>query len=486
MKLKSLEIKKFRHIENQTIEFGDSLTVISGLNGTGKSSILGLAGHFFTSPNKKQKSLLNKDFSTIQSEVFRLCPKHDYNNTYEYTGYLEEDPQSEYKLIKVKTRYIKSTDRLKFDINGRNNKYRYPVIYLGLKRLFPNANETKFNTLDSELSKSDRDFYIEEVKNIMVMNNNHNDVERVITHNKNYIGIKTDKYSAAGNSAGQDNIGQIITAIISFKNLYKDGGILLIDELEATLFPAAQLNLVKCLYKYSKMYSLQIVFTTHSLEIIKYLFDKNYPGVKINFLELISNKVINKENVTFDYIKHKIRVEARKNIVGVDVKQIVCEDELASLWIKGLIKGTKISKKVYINYKNMNDGCIKQLAESKMKCFKDFIFVLDGDCRNKNQFKNLKNVVFLPGSEPPETVMFKFLHSLKDDDPFWKNNQLFDYSVCFNQYMDVPNDINRHKNWYKEKKEYLGRGLSQFFKKWKCDNFADYKSFLSDIGKYFK
>ena len=65
MKLKSLKIKKFRHIENQTIEFGDSLTVISGLNGTGKSSILGLAGHFFTSPNKKQKSLLNKDFSTI-------------------------------------------------------------------------------------------------------------------------------------------------------------------------------------------------------------------------------------------------------------------------------------------------------------------------------------------------------------------------------------------------------------------------------------
>lgn len=55
MKLKSLEIKNFRHVENQTIEFGDSLTVISGLNGTGKSSILGLAGHIFTSPDKNQK-----------------------------------------------------------------------------------------------------------------------------------------------------------------------------------------------------------------------------------------------------------------------------------------------------------------------------------------------------------------------------------------------------------------------------------------------
>ena len=52
-------------------------------------------------------------------------------------------------------------------------------------------------------------------------------------------------------------------------------------------------------------------------------------------------------------------------------------------------------------------------------------------------------------------VMFKFLHDLSDDDNFWKNEQLFDYSVCFNGYMDNPGDINRHKNWYNRTKNIL-------------------------------
>lgn len=484
MKLKSINIKNFRHIENQTIEFGDSLTVIAGLNGTGKSSVLGLAGHFFTNPDKNKKSLFNKDFSTIQSEVFRLCPEHDYSNNYEYDGYIEEEDNEENICINVKTRYMPTEKRLKFDINGRKNKYPHPVIYLGLKRLFPNANETKFETLICDLSNSDKKFYINEIKNIMVINSDNNDVERVITQNKNYLGIKTDKYAAAGNSAGQDNVGQILTAILSFKNLYKKGGILLIDELEATLFPAAQINLITRLYNYAKAYNLQIIFTTHSLEIIEYLFNKKYPDVKFNFLELSNNKVVNNKEVTFDYIKHKIRVEARQNTTKENVKQIICEDELASLWIKGLINRTEISQKVFINYNNMNDGCIKQLAESKMKCFDNFIFVLDGDCRNKQQYKNLKNVVFLPGEDPPEMVMFKYLRKLKDDDSFWQNEQLFDYNVCFNGYMDNPNDINRHKNWYNEKKEYFGRGLSKFFTKWKKDNPDDYEIFLADMKKY--
>lgn len=80
--------------------------------------------------------------------------------------------------------------------------------------------------------------------------------------------------------------------------------------------------------------------------------------------------------------------------------------------------------------------------------------------------------------------MFKFLHALSDDDNFWQNEQLFDYSVCFNGYMDNPDDINRHKNWYNEKKEHFGRGLTKFFTKWKKENAVAYEQFLVDIRKF--
>ena len=46
------------------------------------------------------------------------------------------------------------------------------------------------------------------------------------------------------------------------------GGILLIDELDASLFPAAQIKLVEKLYKKSLELNLQIFYTTHSLEVL--------------------------------------------------------------------------------------------------------------------------------------------------------------------------------------------------------------------------
>lgn len=468
MKIDKICVEKFRHIGNQTIEFGSALTVISGLNGTGKSSLLGLAGHFFVSPDKTLRTKLGKPFEAKQSEVFRLCSNHDYLNVYDYTGHFIDDDDQSFE-IKVSTRYMPTEDRFKFDIDGRGNKHKWPVIYLGLKRLFPMADEVKINTQESDLSRSEKSFYINEVRNIMVISGSHNNVEKVETNNKSFHGIKTDKYSAKGNSAGQDNIGQILTAILSFKSLQPQGGLLLIDELEATLFPAAQINLIERLYKYARSYNLQIVFTTHSLEIMKQIYNKNWEGVKTNFLELSRGNVINNVNPDIDYIEHKIKAEA-KVAIKMRRKQILCEDETAAIWIRGLIARTELSEKVDINFNNMNNGCIKQIAESKLKCFDDFIFILDGDCRNQAPFKALKNAIFLPGNFAPEKVMFDYLRGLSDSDPFWQNEDLFDYNACFNNYFDDGIDANRCKNWFKEKKPFLSRGCSKFFSHWKSHN----------------
>lgn len=56
---------------------------------------------------------------------------------------------------------------------------------------------------------------------------------------------------------GQDNLGKIILALFSFKRLHDKypqqykGGILAIDEMDATMYPASQVELLKILRKYA-------------------------------------------------------------------------------------------------------------------------------------------------------------------------------------------------------------------------------------------
>ncbi|MGU5619867.1 AAA family ATPase, partial [Acinetobacter baumannii] len=53
------------------------------------------------------------------------------------------------------------------------------------------------------------------------------------------------------------------------------GGILLIDEIDAGLFPAAQVELIKILESFAKRLNLQIIFTTHSPIVIQNIFEKS-------------------------------------------------------------------------------------------------------------------------------------------------------------------------------------------------------------------
>lgn len=131
----------------------------------------------------------------------------------------------------------------------------------------------------------------------------------------------------------------------------------------------------------------------------------------------------------------------------------------------------------------MNNGCIGQLAKSKAKCFEKFIFILDGDCKDKTEYKNIKNILFLPGSSAPEIEIYNFLKQLKDDDEFWNNQYLFDYNACFNRYLDDNIDTNRCKNWFETCKPFLGKDLSRFFTRWKKDNQESVNNFVSAIKK---
>lgn len=350
MKIKSLKIEKFRHLENIEIKFGKLITAIAGQNGTGKSSILGLVGHLFTFREKENgnihKTISGKFFETEFSEIFRFSSKNDKAGEHKYTTELDNNDIIPVVSTERKDKSLRLVVGKKAKGQGKRT---FPVIYLGLRRLFPLAQETTIKNEQSDLTQDEIQEY-QRLHNEILMLNELINPELIDTFSKKFYATKTNKYDCLGNSAGQDNLGQILTAILSFKRLKNslgqnyEGGLLLIDEADATFFAGAQEKLIEKFFKIAKDLQLQIIFTTHSIEILKRLMLPQYKkDCEVVFLDNSSGKVLNtqNDNITLSQMINNLCVMYE---IQKDSKiTIFCEDNEANLWLKNIL-GTKITK----------------------------------------------------------------------------------------------------------------------------------------------
>ncbi len=501
MKIKELDIKYFRHMQDLNIKVGNSITVVSGLNGTGKSSLLGLIGHLFSFQGNKEdsdekypyKTISGQPFETEYSNIFRFSKEYDMDKKYAYKMLIEnddEDKKDEY--IYGNSRWVEKENRYRMYVGQKEGqhgkKYTSPVIYLGLKRLYPIVDEMeeKYQIQHSELNEKETNEFISFTKNVLVSMDKAIASDNVITAHRTYEAIKSEKYNVESLSAGQDDISQIITALLSFERLKnRNGGVLLIDELDATLFPAAQINLVKQLYAYSKKLNIQIIFTTHSLEIIQEVQRLNKDECVVNFLEMKGGYVQVKGNPSFEYIKNRILMETKQKVEAKKIN-ILCEDNTAYYWIYNLLHGNPFLKKHCVVYPGeLSQGALANMAAKKLKCFQDFVFILDGDQRNEKKFTKIPNIMFVPGNKSPDSEIFLYLYSLEDDDEFWNNEELFFKDTCFNGYIDTRNE-NKHKEWLAQNENHLGRCYCKFFTRWKKDNPKIVKNFQEELEKIVK
>lgn len=476
-----LEVKKFRHIEEQTIKLGEMITVISGQNGTGKSSLLGWVAQA-CSFKGEEVTITGSKFKSQYSEVFRFCSESDYGAKYTITlKYKGEEVDGEASKT-MTTRLLKPTKRGKeryrvdFDRNISGSDKRaldVPVIYLGLKRLIPLATERSVSLELNELSQEESKNFSKLSKGILIAPEQKINHEGIKSTNKSMLAMKTETYSHLGNSAGQDNLGQIIAAILSFKRLNKDfkgnkkGGLLLIDEIDATLYAASQIKLVDELYKFAKKEGVQVIFTTHSLEILDHLSKKLDSQTKLNFLEIKDGLIKNTLDPSIQFLRNKIKVQIGKSDTAEKI-HILCEDSVANMWCKNLIKGTQYKSMVEVSDGPFPEGTIALMAQSKNPAFKDIVFVLDGDCRDKYQKKSLPQTLFLPSDNAPESVMHKFLNGLSDSDSFWNDEENFTRQTCL---LGHDNN-NNYKKWIKDEnfKSFFGRGYSKLFDRWQEGN----------------
>jgi hypothetical protein len=367
------------------LAFGERLTAIAGQNGTGKSSVLGLVGHGFNFP-AEYKTLNEKPFATQYSEIFSFSyPEYDKPKEHRYT--IELNTGESVSVISYDRRETGKDKSLRLRVGKsmkEEGKIVLPVIYLGLRRLFPLAQEATVKHEIRTLGKEDIQKY-QNLHNEILLLNEQITPEYVDVFSKSFYAIKTNKYDCFGNSAGQDNIGQILTAILSFeklKNLMRDyypGGILLIDEIDATLYPAAQIKLIEKLFRLSQDLDLQVIFTTHSTDVVETMMDPKYrQHSRVIYLTNDSGTTKNvQDQITIEEIINDLKVQLpiRKK---ADKVMVFCEDNEAKLWISNLL-GNRLTKNISFVPVRFGADQLIDIANKRIPVFRNSIFVIDGD-----------------------------------------------------------------------------------------------------------
>ncbi|MFB8377522.1 AAA family ATPase [Paenibacillus taichungensis] len=361
---KTLDIKSYRKLIDISLELSPNLNLVSGTNGTCKSSILYLLSNSYKQRNATNTAgNLKNCINTINSINNIMNPKIE---TLSRGDKKFNDPTNGEKGTILEVTYFDDS-KLEFRKHNSPKNSRYsikpkytrgkneslpelPVIYLGLSRLlsYGEYQELHLDKISDKLSKSLeldpqtltkiksilkrelKDSYISQIKSslpteyINTINQIYSSFTNIDVTHESYSNIgpkkraefKTSIKGIDSNtiSAGEDNLYIIITALVSlryyFDELQKEVGLgqelqisslLLIDEIDATLHPSYQLKLYNLLKEYSEEYSIQIVFTTHSFSLIEHGINK-----KANVLYLLNEQ--NKVSVCEDIDMFTIRM----------------------------------------------------------------------------------------------------------------------------------------------------------------------------------
>ena len=498
--IKHAYIERFRALRGLDFDLGSKITAIVGHNGTMKTTILGILSQTFTlsknHPMVGEKTIDGYNFHSQFGEKFKLTDKdvageHRWRLSL-YDGVYKTDYFEAESIVRDK----KSNQIRFWSTEGRGADMNYPqvpVYYISLKRVTPIGEEKKVNVA-SELEEEEKLLLFQEYKAIFsVASDSKLCVETITSTNKHSAAIHTDRYDAVTISAGQDNVAKILLAVLSFrrlKNKYPSdyiGGIILIDEIESTLHPSAQKVLIKRIYKYSKEYNIQFIFTTHSPSVIKAAFpDKYNKGeAQLLYLKRVGESVNSFTNPNIDDVVAELSGEVIKKKRKNKKLCVFCEDIVARKILRNLLS----SYKDYIKFSTCSLGAEEylELIRAGLLSIKEAVVFLDGDkntapVNNKIKKSNAKNVLFLPSTSCPEKMIYTFLYNLEDDDCFWDNSLGgFDKEKCFLEYatlLDKKTPTEIYKKWFESVSSNFGKGYNKLFNYWKVRENEEFDSFI--------
>jgi len=364
--------------------------------------------------------------------------------------------------------------------------------------------------LVKKLSDTEKKFILTNMDSILSTNEHPKDFTTASiseTPKKKAVGLITDKYDYLCNSAGQDNLGQILVAILSFRKLKEQladkwrGGLLLIDELDATLHPLSQNKLAKFVYDQASELGMQIIFTTHSLSLLDYICKKteHNSGTTANNYELIYIKNANgpievTQSPSFEAIYNDLMATYHAH----DLRKlpIFSEDAEARYFISKLLG--KYAHRFNLLEAPFSHDSLLGMRTSDYNNFCRYLYIVDGDVPDDKIAKYAKKVapaplgciMKLPGSKRPEQVLWEYIESMQPGHPFLEWGDQYGYTIRSfkensphhsDKYKQFQDDRNKYKNWFKDNEQLI----NDIFSFWCADNKVMIDKFIADFIETF-
>jgi len=326
-----IEIKEFRHIKQLEISFDHPITVLSGTNKIGKTSILILiaCSHY--------------NFKRVDSTKYTsTIRRHTWKDVLQFTNYENTSKDYEYKLYwrvgddlrNGKSRRLRTSQswsgvgKASNDPRRKNAQIRNKEVrFIDLDRIVPARNVSK--SLLRKISSSPQ---------IRV----NNDIEKAFCYifsipaeieifdigsyvNKKAYLIKnnSESYSSYNAASGEESVLNILHEIIDspFNSL------IIIDEIEAGFHPYIQRKLANIISFISWKDKKQFIITTHSPTLMSSFSQKSRKFIepKMNGeTRSINNISVNAAFSKMDSAAHPLL-------------HLYCEDNIASFILKNLL-----------------------------------------------------------------------------------------------------------------------------------------------------
>lgn len=443
--LKKIKFEPFRHISSLEIEFIHPISIISGTNRIGKTTILMAiaCSHLnFKKKNPRNGNLERQTWSNLMKFTSQDIQAVDWTYwiTYKRGNRIDPPKRGQRKHLSKKWN----------GIGKKESQFTREVIFIEIDRALPlrNFNNIIFtkskNSIISNLSNVTK---VEELISYVFEENFHLHIikeylDKVVLKFQN-----TNSYSSFNSASGEDVVARLVIDIVEVPR----NSLIVIDELEVGLHPKIQRRLVDVINHIARNDNKQFIITTHSPTLLstfsessRIFIERKNDGSLKSINKISVNAAFSKmDSKSYPLIDLYCEDDIAKKIILKAIDDLQINDGLLNLSDLINVIESGSADKTYTNFK------VHQRTYGFKKVKTGLCCILDGDMMDKRNREGLlypaeDELLFIFSNEAPERFLVRSYlqnnsnvnldYHVNNSNPHCLFQKMVELSLCLDRY----------------------------------------------------